>query len=435
MPPALPRRFAATVKLTARAPIEARFPFRPPAAVERAQRRRVEAAVAHAVEHVPYYRETMRRLGLTPADLRTADDLAKLPILERDQFQRDPEYFLSRAHPRDDHVVMRTSGSTGEPIEFLRDGNGLMQRLAAFQRMEPILATLSGKRWRRRHALIAPTSSSTTTVNAATRDRVLPAVRTVHRTFNLFVPPAELAAEVSAFRPDVVTGYGSAIEALFVELLREGDEPHLPRVAIFAADVLAEPMRRAITAAGVEVLSVYQAVEMPTIGFECEAHAGHHLNVDFCPLRIVDADGRDLPAEETGDVVTSNLVNRGTVLLNYRLGDRAARLATECACGRTLPLLSPVQGRVSEWLRTASGEPVHPQVLRSVLRKVPGLLRYTLEQDRPGFVRVIAVTAPSADTEALRAEVANAADGLETDVVFTDDLPREAGGKVRGLRS
>ena len=53
--------------------------------------------VAHAYEHVPYYRETMRRLGLAPGDIAVGGDLAKLPLIEREQLQRDPEYFVSRA--------------------------------------------------------------------------------------------------------------------------------------------------------------------------------------------------------------------------------------------------------------------------------------------------------------------------------------------------
>jgi phenylacetate-CoA ligase len=437
--PSVVRRAAATAALTARAPVEARFPFRSPAKIDRAQRLRLRAVVRHAHEHVPYYRETFRRLGLTPGDITTAADLAQFPLLARDDLQRDPEYFVSDAQPLEAHVPLRTSGSTGEPIVFYRDRSSLFQRLLGFQRMEPVLVALTGKRWRRRHALIAPISSSTSDVNKATRQGVLPSVRTVHRSFDLFAPITELATAVATFEPDVVTGYGSAIEALFVELLRDDRPPHLPSVAVFAADGLAEPMRREITAAGVHVLSVYQAVETTTIGFECEAHAGHHLNVDVCPLRIVDDEGRDLPPETPGQVVVSNLVNRGTILLNYRLGDIAARLPGRCECGRSLPRLSGVEGRVNEWLRSADGAQIHPQVLRSILRKIPGLLRYQLVQEAPGVVRIVAVAEPSADPETLgariEAETTDAAEALEVEVTLTDTLSRSAAGKVRGLQS
>src|SRR5437764_13309282 len=76
----LARRAAWSAWLAWNAPREARFPLRSVEAVERAQRRRVRAVVAHAHRHVPYYRETLRRLGLAPGDLRTAEDLAPLPL-------------------------------------------------------------------------------------------------------------------------------------------------------------------------------------------------------------------------------------------------------------------------------------------------------------------------------------------------------------------
>ena len=117
--PSLARRAILAARFTAAAVPEWRLPFRSRATIERAQRRRLRGAVAHAYEHVPYYRETMRQLALVPSDLRTAADLAKLPLIERDQLQRDPEYFVSRARPLSDYVEAQSSGSTGEPIQFL----------------------------------------------------------------------------------------------------------------------------------------------------------------------------------------------------------------------------------------------------------------------------------------------------------------------------
>ena len=271
----------------------------------------------------------------------------------------------------------------------------------------------------------------------AVQRRMLPSVRTVHAGFSLFAPPSEVAAAVERFGADVVTGYGSAIEALFAEILARDHPGRLPRVVVYAADPLSEPMRREISALGVDVLSVYQAVETPTIGWECEAHAGHHLNVDLCPVRILAEDGREQPPGEPGQVVVSNLVNRGTVLLNYSLGDVATRLGDQCPCGRSLPLLSAVDGRVTDWLRSATGEAVHPQALRSVLREAPGLRRYQLVQERPGLVRVVGQAAPGADRAKIRDHVASGMawmrDAVAVEVAFAEELPRTEGGKVRSV--
>ncbi len=98
------------------APRQGRFPFCSPEVVERHQRRRLIATVSHVYRHVPYYRETMRRLGLTPGDFATAADLARLPLLERAEVQRDPELFVSDARPIEQFQSESTGGSLGEPL-------------------------------------------------------------------------------------------------------------------------------------------------------------------------------------------------------------------------------------------------------------------------------------------------------------------------------
>ena len=432
------RTAVSAVVRTANAPLEWRLPFGSPAAIERAQRRQLRATVAHAHEHVPYYRETMRRLGLGPADFETASDLARLPLIEREQLQRDPEYFVSRAEPLGSYVEFLTSGSTGEPIVFLRKAPSGFRRLG-FERMEPTLARLSGRRWTRRDALILPPSSPShgDGVNDAEQVQWLGLhLRTVCRTFSLFDPPAEVAPRLEEFRPDLLLSYGSYVEELYTHLVAGRRSFHRPKVVLHAADPISDPVRRLMREElGIAVLSVYQAVEMGRIGWECERQCGHHLNVDLCPIRILDSDRREVPIGESGQVVISNLVNRGTVLLNYMLGDLARRLPQACGCGRTLPLLSHVEGRTTDWLRSGSGRPLHPQTLRSILREVAGVRRFQLIQERAGHVRVVTVTAPEADREAIRSQVVGESrrlpDPIEAEVEFSETLPRTEGGKVR----
>jgi phenylacetate-coenzyme A ligase PaaK-like adenylate-forming protein len=109
----------------------------------------------------------------------------------------------------------------------------------------------------------------------------------------------------------------------------------------YSSDSLSSSVRRLIAEKfGLPVLSTYEAVEAFKIGFECHQRVGIHLNIDLYPVRVVNAQGEPLPDGESGDVVVSNLVNRATVLLNYRLGDIATKLSVPCPCGRSLPLLS-----------------------------------------------------------------------------------------------
>jgi phenylacetate-CoA ligase len=379
----------------------------------------------------------MRRLGLAPSDFGSVGDLAKLPLVEREQLQADPEYFVSRAQPPARYAELRTSGSTAEPIVFFRHVRGPLQRSLGYERMEPMLASILGTRWRRRDAVIVPPRTWRTKEDGAPQVQWLGLhLRARVRNISLFDPPAEIARELDEFRPHLVKSYGSLIEALYTHLLAERRGFHRPKAVSYTGDAVSEPLRRILRdELGVAVLGIYQAVEAGVIGWQCEQQAGYHLNVDLCPIRVVDAEARELPAGDPGEVVVSNLVNRGTVVLNYRVGDLAARLPEPCACGRSLPLLSDIQGRRTEWLESRSGRPIHPQTFRNILRSVDGIRRFQLVQEQPGKVRVIAVIAPDADRDGVRARILDGVRQLDASidaaVEFADSLDRTGGGKVR----
>ena len=370
-------RAAWSAYVALRAPMEGRFPFRSPRAIQRARDRRVRRTVAHAYRHVPYYQETMDELGLRPADIRTAADLAKLPLLQRRELQRDPERFRSRSQPAHRYVVRRTGGTSGEPLTIFVDRFSLFQVAAQRQRFRVILMRLAGKRFRLRQALVKGTGTEQATDRAYRRLSLAPpSIRTVDRRFSMAESPGRNVKLINEFRPDALRSFGSYLGALFQHVERSGTELHRPAAVVYGGDAMPDAVRRLISERhGIPVFSAYGAGEAFQIGFECEAHAGFHLNEDLYPLRIIDRDGREMPDGESGEVVVSNLVNRGTVVLNYRLGDVATKLLAgdRCPCGRSLPMLSLIEGRQDDWLKSPAGEEVHSQAVRTLFTQEEGL--------------------------------------------------------------
>jgi phenylacetate-CoA ligase len=434
------RRVSWAGYLLIQVPLQRRVPFASPAAIARAQRRRVRRVVAHAYAHVPYYRETIDRLRLTPADFSTAADLARLPLIERAQVQRDPEFFVSTARPIERYVKLATDGTTGAPVTVYYDPHALFQGLAHYERRQAITLKLVGNRFRLRRASIGSPMGIRERIAGAVGSRSLIPVGVRYSNLHLSIeePPARNVGPINAFRPDTLNGYGSYIEELFAHVTRSGVAFAPPKVVAYGGDGIGEPARRLIAEQfGAEVLSGYGAGEAHHIGFECEEHRGLHLNTDLCPVRIVDAEGRELPTGETGEVVISNLVNKGTVLLNYRLGDLAAMLPERCPCGRSLPLLSFPQGRTDDWVQTPSGELLHPQAVRGlVLADDRWLLTFQITQHSPSHFAISVVTTPDADPHALRTSLQRRfgqrfGEGTVTEVSFVDSLPRTPGGKVR----
>jgi phenylacetate-CoA ligase len=432
-------RIAGSARVAAVAPLQRWVPMAPASLIARLRDRRVRAAIAHAHAHVPYYRETMRRLGLRPCDIRSADDLARLPVIEREQLQSDPEYFASAGGPRAGWVTLQSGGSTGRPITVFRDLASVFTANIHAQRQRSLVAR-QVQRFRFREAVITPPSSSGGAIADAFRRSSLlsPALRTEKLVLSLFEEPARHVEALERFRPHVVAGYGSYIEALFAHFEATGRPRHLPSVVTYAADPLSDSGRALITdVLGICILSTYQSIESGMIGFECTEHAGFHRNEDFCPVRIVDADGEAVPAGQSGDVVISDLTNRATMLLNYRLGDLAGT-RPDCTCGIRLPMLSFLEGRTVEWVMDAEGRRAPPQAVKALLRRETEVRRYQVINRAPGRFDVALVVAPACDAEATRGRLEQAfaaqfGAGTATTVRFVDRLPRTEGGKVRGV--
>lgn len=189
---------------------------------------------------------------------------------------------------------------------------------------------------------------------------------------------------------------------------------------------------------GVPVLSNYQASEALRLGFQCEQRAGFHINLDQVAIRVVDAGGNPVPPGGQGHIIISNLINRATVLLNYRLDDVVTLSASACPCGRTLPTIERIDGRFNDLVILPDGRTVLRVDL--LLYQVPGSEQIqVIQNDYNQFVFHV-VRMPSADWQNLCVELTTRARSIlgtnsHLDIIEVDQIPREPGGKVRSVIS
>jgi phenylacetate-CoA ligase len=184
----------------------------------------------------------------------------------------------------------------------------------------------------------------------------------------------------------------------------------------------------------------YRSAEVPWIAGECRQQSGLHVFADVRKVEIVDASGQPAPLGRTGEVVVSDLTNRVFPLLRYRLGDRAAELASACPCGITLPLISSVAGRTSEVLRLPTGQSVAGEGLAQIFSRVPSAVRqFQIHQRADYSIDLLVVPGDSA---AAVAEIQTAAarfrgvlrDSVVVRLELVSHIPHD-GGKVRYLLS
>jgi phenylacetate-CoA ligase len=424
-----------SARLAIRIRRERRLPYQSPERIERLQRRRISAIVRHAFRSVPFYGEAMRTLGLLPEELRRAEDLARLPLLDGVTVRRDVERFTSRAVG--ERVAMRSSGSGLTHVRSVVwwDAPSQLAKLAIAERDRAVVVRTLGRSWGLSHLYVLPEASVSLDLRSWWNARILtPRGLAERNVIPAERPFAEVADRIDEVRPDVVYSYGSFADRFFRYLNGSGRGLDAPGVWVYGGDML-PPDGRELIERGfhVPVLSTYQTVETGRLGFECEARSGFHLNVDLCAVRIVDDEGRDVEPGAAGEVVVSNLFNRATVLLNYRLGDRAVLATGPCPCGRSLPRLESLEGRVSEVVRLADGREVSSMILRNMVKdELAFALQCQVVQPQPERIVWRVVPLPGQGTEEARRALLDRTRrlvGPDVEVEFVDEIAVTAGGK------
>lgn len=402
---------------------------------------RLRQIVKYAADTVPYYQNLFRNEGIDPQSIKTVHDLRRIPLVGKPTVRKNPNLFISTSRQGKHSIAFSTSGSTGEPTTIHHDQDSLLANIAYGERERTVLAALFGKNVGIREAYIVRPRSTITKVWECYRKHTFASASRPRLLLDVLQPIDQIVNEINVFRPDILVGYGSYLEALFRTLKHKDTQMYCPQVLFYGAECMTEPGKMFIEQEfGASVLSIYNAVEAFKIGFLCEARHGFHLHDDLCHVRILNANGVDVPPGDKGQVVISNLVNKGTVLLNYCLGDVASLATCKCSCGRGLPLLSELEGRVEDIIFLSNGGFIHPRAIWAVLSQRNEVLKYQLIQHELERFELKLVTV---DHPSYQVAVVDVLAGLrrllgESAVIeceYATELVPEASGKFRPVMS
>ncbi len=332
--------------------------WRTPGELEARAVESLRGLLAHARAKVPYYRDLFHRAGLRPEDVRAVEDLARLPVTTKADLRAAlPEGALAAGLPASRRLLARTSGSTGQPLEFyldrtdvdIRRGSYLFFRewagappwytrvlVAIPSFVPPHYRPPPWLTWGRRMLLGERVEHLHT--DHLTRPRVRAYFRHLARgrPYFLYGPPSYLAHLSS--------------------LVLEGGAPlpRAPAVVITCGETLTALDRSLIERAfECRVVSHYSTLEVLYLGQTCpDEPSVFHTNAERAIVRVVGPDGRAVAPGEPGRVVVTDLANFVMPFINYDLGDLAVT-APPCRCGRGLPTLGRLEGRAGELIRTS----------------------------------------------------------------------------------
>lgn len=353
--------------------------YLPPERLKALQLARLKQVLVNAYRETDWYKRSFDEVGFNPETFRDERDIKRLPILSKDTVRHHQREFLAK-QLRDGHLsVFRTGGSTGVPVEILKDPHSVelvnatgmrVFRWAGWNMGDPVgmiwgnPPTDRSVKERLRDMLIGP-------------DIYLDTMKLTDESMRAFVE------EWRALKPTLLRGHSHSIYIFASFCQNQGITAVRPKAIISSSMMLLPSERKVIEAAfACPVTDLYGCEEVGLIACECEQHNGMHIDMENNFVELIDSNGNEVEPGQDGAVVVTNLINRAFPLVRYRLGDVASLANRTCPCGRTLPLMNSISGRVADFLVRKDGSVVAGvSLVERTLTEFPGIAQMQIVQE------------------------------------------------------
>ncbi|MDX9857806.1 MAG: phenylacetate--CoA ligase family protein [candidate division Zixibacteria bacterium] len=408
----------------------------PPEQLQQLQLTRLKALLSHAAKNCPFYARRFAEAGFDPVAVQSLRDIERLPVLTKSDIQQHRDELTAASLPISDRIPNQTGGSTGSPLRFFMSPDSVYRRIANTIRhdrwagLEPYHK--GAAIWGHRRDLNAPRSTMDNL-----RDRFF-SRRVILDTSEITEEKlARFVERLNKEKPSTYVAYANAIYLIARFIKERGITGyHRPKSIITSAEVLTDDQRRLLEDVfGCPVFNRYGSREFSVIASECEAHRGLHIAADTLLVEIIRNDRACRPGE-LGQIVITDLHNYALPFIRYRIEDMGMLLETGCSCGRTLPMMEIVGGRVTDFLVTPEGAVVSGAAMTIYfIARVPGIVQAQLVQKKKDFLllRLAVDQSFGEDSKRMIAESVNRFFGplMKYEIEQVDSIPVEASGKYR----
>jgi phenylacetate-CoA ligase len=397
------------------------------------QNKQLQRMIKHAYDTVPYYRRIFDDRKLTPNDIRTVDDLPKLPILEKKTVRECFTDLQSKGWPKKRIVHGHTGGTTGTALDLTSDIDTQPWQWAIW--------------WRHRHRFglklndpfIVFAGRSVVPMDTMAPPfwrRNFPMHQTYVSVHHMTKHNMPILVDYLQKRQVVYySGYPSALYLLASYLLQNGITlKHPPKVTVSGAETVLPHQRTAIMQAfQTQLADQYGASEQCGNISECEKHT-YHVDMEFGVVEFLPLDGAPANVRR---IVCTGFNNPVMPFIRYNIGDLATIGDNQCPCGRVSPTVERIDGRIESYIITPDGRQLGR--LDFPFKTTTSIEEAQFIQDMLDHVTVKVVrndTYTREDEVKLRNNLrVYLGDQIRIDIEYVKEIPREPNGKFRQIVS
>lgn len=403
----------------------------------------LQKQVKRVYENVPFYKKKFDDAGFKPEDLKTLEDISKIPFTTKADL-REAYPFGLFAVPDDEIVeIHSTSGTTGTPVVSGYTKNDIAIWGECTARAISMAGGDKNSRIQNSYGYGLFTGGFGIDHGAKVMGATVIPMSSGNTARQLKI--------MEDFQSDILTCTPSYAMYLAESLEKQGFTPDKIslRGGIFGAEMWTEEMRKSLEEKlGISAHNIYGLTELmgPGVAAECKYQTGLHIQEDHFYPEIIDSEtGEVLEDGQKGELVLTNLTREGMPVIRFRTKDITTLRRDECPCGRTTVRMDRITGRSDDMLKI-KGVMVYPSQIEAALLQIEGLTaNYQIHVSRPHTLDEIEVKVESSpeifsdemkkieEFERKVARKIQSVIGISVDVTLVEpeSLPRSEGKAIR----
>ena len=405
--------------------------------LEQLQNEKLRSLIKYAYKNVSYYNEVMRLKNLHPDDIKTLQDLPKLPILTRENIKQNTKKLVSSAYPRRLLRHGHTSGTTGSPLDFHYDIQTCVAHIAAVWRQKywagmrygDSIATFQGR-------VIVPLNQQKP-----------PFWRRNYINNQLFYSAFHLNEQNLPFYFEnlsqnciqFIEGYPSNLYILALYLIKQ-KQTFPVKAVLTSSETLFENQREAIEKAfQCKIFDYYGMAERTVFASECSKHLGHHLNSDYGITEFLDSDDNPVKKGKPGRIIATSLFNYAMPFIRYQTNDSCSLKNEQCQCGCSFPLMDDIATKNESIVTLPDGRLISPSVLTHPFKPMHNIIESQIIQEDINtlLIKIVKNDLYSQIDEKALLDAFTDRLGKQVTVAleYVDVIPKTTGGKFKWVIS